>query len=185
MEKIKFTGLDIQVVTIDGEVYVPIKFFIDDYKLDFNQTMMWFNNLGYSEKLDTVMEYIDKDNYLCFYIEDFSYFLTVLSVREKKFFKPAMEIASLYSKKFMDKEYRNDILKFITENYRVPETTDDKSTILFMTSSEILEEMPVKIIEDIDNVKIGFQMRYLKFRKTTHYVNGGSKYGYSFVRIVK
>ena len=182
MEKIKFAGLDIQVVTIDGEVYVPVKLFIDDHQLDFNKTMMWFNNLGYSEKIDNVMEYIDKESYLCYYIEDFSYFLTVLSVRDKKFFKPAMEIASLYSKKFMDKEFRNDILNFISENYRAPEPTDEKSTILFMTPTEILSEMPDTLKADVDTLKIGFQLRYLNIKKSTHYSNGQSKYGYLLVR---
>lgn len=181
-EKIKFAGLDIQVVNIDGEVYVPIKFFIDDYHLNFDQTMMWFNNLGYSETLDKVMEYIGEDNFLCYYIRDFSLFLTVLSVREPKFLKSAAEITAPYAKKIIDKEYRNDVLKFIGDTFRVPEPSDNKEAILFMTSSEILNFMPDKIKEGSSSIEIGLQMRYLKIKKSTHYSNGQSIWGYLLVK---
>lgn len=181
-EKIKFAGLDIQVVNIDGEVYVPIKFFMNDYQLNFDRLMLWFNDLGYSEKLDKVMHYIGEDDYLCFYIEDFAYMLVMLSAKEKMLFRNAIEITALYAKKYMDKEYRNDILKFIGDTFRVPEPTDDNASVLFLTSSEILDSMPAKMKEGSDSIKIGLQMRYLNMKKTTHYSNGQSKWGYLLVR---
>ena len=180
-EKIKFAGLDIQVVNIDGEVYVPIQFFIDDHNLDFNKIMIWFNNLGYSEKIDKVMYFIGDVDYLCYYIEDFSYFITMISGIEKSLFNAAIEITSLFSKKYIEKEYKNDVLKFISDKFREPQSTDEKSSIVFMTSSDILAVIPAKLKAGVDNIKIGLLLRYLKIKKNTLYSNGQSKWGYLLV----
>jgi len=173
-------GWKIKTLEIDSEIFIPIKLFCEDYKINFINTMIEFNKRGLN--INFKIENITSEGYLCFDIEDFIVFILVVSSINSKLvkYKKAICKAAISKLVFPKRKFIPDIEKFILNKYRIP-NADESYT--FMLPTDIFNKLDDEIKEHTTIINVGTCLTGIGFKKMVKRVNGSARYGYKMLEL--
>lgn len=173
-------GWKIQTLEIDSEIFVPIKLFCDDYKINFINTMIEFNKLGLN--INSKIENITSEGYLCFNVDDFIIFILVVSSTTPKLVKYRNAICKAATSKLAltKRKFLPNIKEYILNKYRIP--NPDESYI-FMLPTDVYNRLDTEIKEHTTIINVGKCLTGIGFKKKVKRVNGSARYGYKMVEL--
>ena len=89
--------MKVSVIEMNEIRYVPVKYIFESNKLDFNNSMLYFNSF----KFDIERVYLEHENieYMCFTVSDFIRFVIIVSVLNNKIDKYAKSLIDKLEKK--------------------------------------------------------------------------------------
>jgi len=173
-------GWKVQTLEIDSEIFVAIKLFCEDYKLNFTNTMIEFNKLGLN--INSKIENITDEGYLCFDIQDFIVFILVVSSTTPKLVKYKNAICKAATSKLVitKRKFLPNIKEFILKKYRVP---DANEPYIFLMPTDIFNKLDDEIKEHTTIMNVGKCLTGIGFEKKVKRVNGSARYGYKMIEL--
>ena len=173
-------GWKVQTLDIDSEIFVPIKLFCEDYKINFINTMLEFNKYGLN--VNFKIDNVTSEGYLCLDIESFIIFVMVVSSINPKLVKYKNAICKAATSKlvFTKRKFMPNIKEFILKKYRIPTANE---SYIFMMPTDIFNKLDSEIKEQTTIMNVGKCLTGIGFEKKVKRVNGSARYGYKIIEL--
>ncbi len=165
---------------MNEKYYVPVKYIFESNKLDFNNSMLYFNSF----KFDIERFYLNYENeeYMCFTVYDFIRFIIIVSVLNQKIDK--------YAKSLIDKLDKNnfkvlnksnvDLIQIIDKYIRKPEPEETADFIMAKNLRSIMKK------EDLNyfyNDQIIGRILKMNYKRVVKRIGRDVRYGYEVILI--
>ncbi len=172
--------MKVSVIEMDEKYYVPVKYVFELNKLDFNNSMLYFNSFKFDiERVDINYGNVD---YMCFTVFDFIRFVIIVSVLNKKIESYAKKIISILEKNnFKVLNRKGGDLQLILDKYvRKPEPGEKGG---FIMVKELMKKMNKEDLSYFGNSQIIGRTLKLKYKRFGKRVGGSTRYGYEVILI--
>ncbi len=172
--------MKVSVIEMNEIRYVPVKYIFESNKLDFNNSMLYFNSF----KFDIERVFLEYENteYMCFNVHDFIRFVIIVSVLDKKIDKYAKSLIEKLEKKNFKVLNKSmvDLIEIIDKYIRKPEPGETADFIMVKNLIPKMKKEDIALFENAQMIGRILKMNYKRVAKR----NGHDvRYGYEVILI--
>ena len=172
--------MKVSVIEMNEKYYVPVKYIFESNKLDFNNSMLYFNSF----KFDIERVFLEHENseYMCFTVSDFIRFVIIVSVLDKKIDKYAKSLIEKLEKKNFKVLNKSmvDLIEIIDKYIRKPEPGEKAD---FIMVKNLRSKMKKEDLSYFNNDQIIGRILKINYKRVVKRIGRDVRYGYEVILI--